>query len=76
MRTRAHIIVTMINVATYPQLKLLAWNRPWDTTLGEDEAFALYESNWRFVDQDTLVPAERTLIETLVAKFGGGLLNV
>lgn len=69
-------MMRMIKVAIYPQLKLIAWNRPWETVLEDDEAFALYESNWRFVDQDALVPEEKELIGLLTAKFGGGLLNV
>ncbi len=65
-----------IRIADYPQLQLIAWNRRPDATVGEREALALYEANWRFVDEATLLPQERKLIQHLAKAFGAGVLNV
>jgi len=62
-----------ITVKDYPQLHMLCWNRSDNTILDEDEALTLYERNWRFIDQETVTPAERALIDVL-AKNHGGLL--
>jgi hypothetical protein len=59
----------------YPQLTLLAWNR----TLREiepEDAFALYERNWRFVDVTILTAKERALIKRLTRDYGHGVMNV
>jgi len=34
----------MIRLADFPQLRLLAWNRPADSCLDDAEAFALFEA--------------------------------
>ncbi|MDK6079623.1 hypothetical protein [Massilia varians] len=63
-------------IGHYPQLALLAWSRkPTDVITGE-EAFALYEANWRMVDQEKLGEAELELIEGLTQVYGGGVMNV
>lgn len=59
----------------YPELALLAWNRAVRDIDGE-EALALYEANWRFVDQDHLTPQEQALIARLTQQYGQGVLNV
>ncbi len=64
-----------LNVDEYPQLALLAWNRVVRQVTGE-EAFALYERNWRFVDPNTLTTAEAALIDRLTEQYGHGVLNV
>jgi len=61
-----------INVKTYPQLHALCWNRPDAAILDGAEAFALYERNWRFVDEAAFTPAERQLFDRLLAKYGHG----
>lgn len=66
----------MIRLSNYPQLQLLAWNRDKAIDLNEEEAFALYEANWRFVDPESLTETERALIEDLKSRFGKGHLNV
>ena len=68
-------MLTPIKIDDYPQLALLAWNRA-IRVIDAEEAFALYEGNWRFVDQATLTPAEAALIRTLTDQFGHGVLNV
>lgn len=65
-----------IQLADYPQLQFIAWNRPKDDFIEEDEAFSLYERNWRWVEQDNLSVNERQLIERLTHVFGHGVLNV
>ena len=41
-----------------------------------DDACALYESNWRFVDEAPLTPRERRLIERLTRQFGNGVITI
>lgn len=65
----------MIRIKDYPQLKLISWNRHTDF-IDDDEAFALYESNWRFVDQNNLADDELKLINHLTVEYGHGVLNV
>lgn len=62
-------------IDNYPQLTLLAWNRT-IREIGGEEALALYERNWRFVDEATMTPEEKALIERLKAQYGHGILNV
>ena len=65
-----------LRIDDYPQLKLIAWNRPGAETVDERDAFALYERNWRFIERDSLTRKEEALIERLAKKFGHGVLNV
>lgn len=65
----------VVDIDQAPGLREIAWNRK-DRFLRAEEALALYERNWRFVDQVNLLPAERKLIERLVAQFGNGVMNV
>ena len=65
-----------IHLNNFPQLRLIAWNMRDDDLVEEQEAFALYERNWRFVDQSLLLEHECALIERLRAEFGAGLMNV
>ncbi len=64
-----------LNIDRYPQLSLLAWNRAIRDIEG-DEAFALYEGNWRFVDVNELTEVEVNLINRLTQQYGNGVLNV
>ncbi|KQT85338.1 hypothetical protein [Aurantimonas sp. Leaf443] len=65
-------ILLPIVPADFPALALLAWNRDPTRALSAEDAFNLYERNWRHVDIDTLTPAERDLIAALTRAFGGG----
>ena len=56
----------------FPELGLLAWNRDVTRPIPREEAFELYERNWRFVDADHLTPVEVDLIEELTQEFGHG----
>lgn len=63
-------------IGDFPQLRLIAWNRnPADAITGE-EAFALYEANWRFVDEAAMTPRERTTVARLTRDYGNGILHV
>jgi hypothetical protein len=64
-----------LKIDDYPQLALLAWNRAVREISGE-EAFGLYERNWRFVDTALLTPEEAALINRLKDQYGHGILNV
>lgn len=65
----------MLKIDDYPQMALLAWNRV-VRNIPADEAFALYEANWRFVEKDQLTNNEAALIERLTRQYGHGVLNV
>ena len=66
----------MLALKDFPQLRLVAWNLRDDDQVDEQEAFALYERNWRFVEQAQLQAPEKALIERLTQKFGAGVMNV
>lgn len=73
-RTQA-VDVEVIELDRYPQLKLLAWGRHTPTVTGR-EALALYERNWRHVDQGRLEAHERALLSALTKAYGHGALLV
>lgn len=63
-----------IETSHYPQLWLLCWSRPGNPVLDGQEAFDLYERNWRFVDTEALEDGERGLIALLTARYGNGIM--
>lgn len=63
-------------IGDLPQLRLIAWNRnPHDAITGE-EAFDLYERNWRFIDEAAMLPPERSVVDRLILEYGHGILHV
>ena len=66
----------MVRLADYPQLQMLAWNRNGQDYIPEREAFALYERNWDYVDQDQVSTQEHDLIQHLTQQYGRGVLHV
>ena len=58
----------------YENLRLIAWNRA-GRYVSREEAFHLYERNWRFVYRDRLSEAERELIAKLAEKHGNGIIH-
>ncbi|SFJ27735.1 hypothetical protein SAMN04515648_3382 [Phyllobacterium sp. CL33Tsu] len=60
--------------ADFPQLKQLAWNRDVARAIPAQEAFEIYERNWRFIDTDKLTGPEADLIKDLTDTFGNGVL--
>ena len=65
----------VLDINQWPSLHELAWNRA-DRWIPAEEALALYERNWRFVDPGQLTKEEANLIDLLKQRFGGGVLNV
>ena len=65
----------LVDTTAFENLVALCWNRR-ERYLSAEEAFRLYERNWRLVDARRMKPAERTLIERLQARYGKGVLNV
>ena len=65
-----------VRVENYAQLRDLCWNRPTNTVLAGQDALALYELNWRFVEKDALTIEEQRLLNLLVARYGNGVMNV
>jgi transcriptional regulator with XRE-family HTH domain len=65
----------VVRLDDYPQLAQIGWNRAVREVTGAD-ALALYEANWRFVEQDKLTVREKALLDRLVKKYGHGVLNV
>ena len=63
----------LIEIAAYEGLKGLCWSRS-ERYIAAEEAFRLYERNWRFVDTRRMAPAERKLIDQLTERFGNGVL--
>jgi hypothetical protein len=74
-RLRGLLDDALVEIAAHENLAALCWNRR-DRYLGAEEAFRLYERNWRLVDRRRMTPSERALIERLAARYGNGVLNV
>jgi hypothetical protein len=64
----------VVDMRRYPRLRELAWNRA-DRWVPAQEALALYERNWRFVEPGRLGKDEARLIDRLKDRFGGGVIN-
>lgn len=60
--------------AQFPELKGLVWNRDATRPIPAREAFALYERNWRFVDQAAMNDNEAHLVDELTREFGHGIM--
>jgi len=65
----------VIDIKQWPTLRELAWNRA-DRWIPAEEALALYERNWRFVEPAQLTREEAALINHLKNQFGGGVMHV
>jgi len=64
-----------VEVAKYPQLKLLCWNRR-SEFISVREAWDLYERNWSFVERVRMDPLQSKLLSSLSTRFGGGVMIV
>lgn len=64
----------LVRVDDYPGLKLLCWNLHVQYVTRED-AFKLYERNWRMFDEHGLDTHERALLRELKDEFGRGFIN-
>ncbi len=65
----------VVHLDDFPQLAQIGWNRAVREITGED-ALALYEANWRFIEKDKLTAREQALLDRLVKQYGHGVLNV
>jgi transcriptional regulator with XRE-family HTH domain len=66
-----------IRIDRYPQLRQIGWHLgPAKRELEAQEAFALYERNWRHVDQAAMSAQERELVRKLTDTYGKGVLLV
>lgn len=61
----------VVRIADYPQLKRLAWNLRGTDTLSPRDALAIYQRNWRHVDEAALDAHERALVDALQQAFSG-----
>ncbi len=64
----------VLDIEQWPGLRELAWNRV-DRWIPAEEALAIYERNWRFVDPQQLSQDELELIDRLKQQYGDGVLN-
>jgi transcriptional regulator with XRE-family HTH domain len=69
-------IPARIRLADYPQLAQLAWQVQGTEILTPQEAWDIYERNWRHVDAGALMEHERNLINALRLVFGGDAKHV
>lgn len=61
-------------ISIYPQLALLCWNRH-DKLISDADALRLYETRWRFIDEQRLEPHERAYLLHLIAESGTPALS-
>jgi transcriptional regulator with XRE-family HTH domain len=59
-----------VSITDYPQLKKLAWQITDSTELNLEQAFNLYERNWKYVDKQQLTEVERQFILQLLKQLG------
>lgn len=71
---QAFIDHEVLCIDDYENLRLIAWNRA-GRFMTRDEAFQLYECNWRHVDQNCMDTKERDLIAQLAQEHGNGVIN-
>ncbi|WP_193072775.1 helix-turn-helix domain-containing protein [Pseudomonas sp. FME51] len=69
-------IPVRIPLTAYPVLKSLAWQIHGTDNLTPQEAWDIYDRNWRHADLGKAQPDELALIEALRQVFGGGGRNV
>lgn len=66
---------SMIPRALYPQLDHICWHISGHDWVTPQEAFALYEANWAYVDVHQLSQTEKELLTALCKTQGGGLFS-
>jgi hypothetical protein len=64
----------VVDVNQLPTLRELTWNRT-DRWIPAEDALALYERNWRFIEPQLLTREEAALIDRLKTRFGSGVMN-
>ena len=71
---REFLKTELVEISDFPQLKQLCWNIKTEF-LTRADALAIYERNWRLIDQQALAPIERNFIDELVKEPGKGVVN-
>lgn len=71
--TRKRVRTPKVDGTTYPQLRLLLWDRS-NKNLTEKEAFYIYERNARYLERDTITTEEAKFLEMLTHKYGNGVM--
>ena len=66
-------MVETVAITDLPQLANLCWNRDVSIPLRGDDALALYEREWRHVDEAAMSIPEREALDRLVRLFGNGV---
>ncbi|KXS55047.1 MAG: putative aminopeptidase protein [Marinobacter sp. T13-3] len=59
----------------YPELRLVCWHRDPKKPITEEQAFGIYERNWRYIDTEKLSGSEKALINRLTKQYGSGVIN-
>jgi transcriptional regulator with XRE-family HTH domain len=74
---RPRRLPSKIRLRDLPQLREAAWHMPAaDVELTPQEAFELYERNWRHIDRAAMGARETRLLEQLTKHVGKGVLLV
>lgn len=63
----------LIDREQYPELDLIMWDLA-GRFVTPERALHLYETRWRFLDQQRLTPPEKVLIERLAQAYGHGVM--
>jgi len=58
-----------VKPAEFPQLRALCHNMRYDIVMDGEDALALYEREWRWIDLEKISDEERALIAFLVSKY-------
>lgn len=69
------MVQKQIIATDYPELRLICWHCDPTRPITEEQAFGLYERNWRYIDHTRLNEDEKALINRLKNKFGNGVIN-
>ena len=69
-------IPVRVSLAAYPILKNLAWQVQGTDSLTPQEAWDIYDRNWRHAELDEAEAEELDLIESLLPVVGGESLHV
>lgn len=59
----------------YPELRLICWHCDPTKPITEEQAFSIYERNWRYIDPARLSDDEKALINRLKQQYGNGVIN-
>lgn len=68
--------IRMVSFKDCPQLKSVAWHIHGVEKLPAKDALALYERNWRHIDQKKMTAMEKKVVDNLVKNYGNGCFLV